>query len=135
MNTPPGWYPDPSGDAPTRYWDGALWTGATAGLAPVIHVPVPIAVATRTSFAQRHPVWTAFGVLWGLIMVAQFPWLGPTLLAVGALTLGFRWLRREARKEARHEAGLRADAELQNQLHLQGDLRGVYGDFPPPRID
>ena len=23
---PPGWYPDPSGLQPARYWDGAAWT-------------------------------------------------------------------------------------------------------------
>jgi len=27
---PAGWYPDPSGQAPQRYWDGAAWTGHTA---------------------------------------------------------------------------------------------------------
>ena len=29
-DTPAGWYPDPSGQAPQRYWDGAAWTGHTA---------------------------------------------------------------------------------------------------------
>ena len=24
---PPGWYPDPSGQFPTRWWDGRSWTG------------------------------------------------------------------------------------------------------------
>lgn len=26
---PAGWYPDPHGQATTRYWDGATWTGHT----------------------------------------------------------------------------------------------------------
>ena len=29
--TPAGWYPDPWGAAPQRYWDGGQWTGYTAG--------------------------------------------------------------------------------------------------------
>ncbi|NMD25613.1 MAG: DUF2510 domain-containing protein, partial [Actinobacteria bacterium] len=32
---PAGWYPDPSGRAPFRYWDGARWTEHTdQGTAP-----------------------------------------------------------------------------------------------------
>jgi hypothetical protein len=28
---PPGWYPDPRGTQPTRYWDGTAWTDEIAG--------------------------------------------------------------------------------------------------------
>jgi len=28
--TPPGWYPDPQGEARLRYWDGSGWTGQTS---------------------------------------------------------------------------------------------------------
>lgn len=27
---PPGWYPDPQGEARLRYWDGRAWTGQTS---------------------------------------------------------------------------------------------------------
>ncbi len=31
---PPGWYPDPRGTQPTRYWDGAAWTEQVAESVP-----------------------------------------------------------------------------------------------------
>lgn len=33
--TPPGWYPDPSGTAGQRYWDGTAWTYWTDGRDPL----------------------------------------------------------------------------------------------------
>ncbi|MHA7651760.1 DUF2510 domain-containing protein [Mycobacterium sp. ML4] len=32
--TPPGWYPDPSGQPGRRYWDGTAWTNFTHPPAP-----------------------------------------------------------------------------------------------------
>jgi hypothetical protein len=35
LAVPPGWHPDPWGQAPLRYWDGSTWTGYThVGTAP-----------------------------------------------------------------------------------------------------
>lgn len=31
MSQPPGWYPDPYGHAPLRWWDGQAWTGHVQG--------------------------------------------------------------------------------------------------------
>lgn len=31
MNTPAGWYPDPSDPSAQRYWDGSQWTAQTRG--------------------------------------------------------------------------------------------------------
>ena len=46
QNPPPGWDPDPSGQAPFRYWDGGTWTehtnnGAPAPVQAVQYAPQP----------------------------------------------------------------------------------------------
>jgi hypothetical protein len=35
---PPGWYPDPGGAAPLRWWDGQAWTSATSAGMPTAPV-------------------------------------------------------------------------------------------------
>jgi hypothetical protein len=55
---------------------------------------------------------------------------------IGALCLAvaLRWRHRRAeRSEARRGrlAGLAARADEQNRLFMQGDERGIYGEFPP----
>jgi hypothetical protein len=52
---PAGWYPDPSGGAGQRYWDGTEWTAATSpsvsavdtanAVAPPTHAPLPASPA------------------------------------------------------------------------------------------
>ena len=49
--TPPGWYPDPSGQHGTRWWDGAQWTAHVGP--PTARIPrprVPDEVSTDTVF-------------------------------------------------------------------------------------
>ena len=53
---PAGWYPDPSGRAPFRYWDGARWTEHTdQGTAPsppvAPFVPAPPQPAAPLAYA------------------------------------------------------------------------------------
>ena len=38
-NTPPGWYPDPSGMSGQRYFDGTDWTAHRAAGQPVLPQP------------------------------------------------------------------------------------------------
>ncbi len=38
QSPPPGWYPDPWGTSPRRYWDGAAWTGYTDSASPYASV-------------------------------------------------------------------------------------------------
>ncbi|WP_292830986.1 DUF2510 domain-containing protein [Microbacterium sp.] len=63
MSTPAGWYPDPSGAAGTRWWDGAQWTPHTIVPAvPRAKVDVPtdtvwIWLATAASVAPFFSVF------------------------------------------------------------------------------
>jgi hypothetical protein len=53
---PAGWYPDPSGRAPFRYWDGARWTEHTdQGTAPSPSPSSPTASPTGSSPVPPPP--------------------------------------------------------------------------------
>ena len=125
MDAPEGWYPDP-GALQQRYWDGQQWTGAIAAPTTVLTVPVliPVAPAPRQDWAQRHPVWTTLIVFWLACMVWSWTWLAPTLAAIAGIAWVLRWDR--ARR-----ARLTAEADQQNDLILDGDPRGIYGNYPP----
>ncbi|MGH1524512.1 DUF2510 domain-containing protein [Leifsonia sp. L25] len=42
----PGWYPDPFGEAPLRWWDGTKWVAAVSGHAPGLPTAPPVRYAT-----------------------------------------------------------------------------------------
>ena len=127
-----GWYPDPAGQAPQRYWDGVQWSGAVAGYPPYPPaVGFPLA-AQRRSFVERHPIWTAIAGLWIVLATpVTLQWLIPAAIVAVAMGFGFGAVRKAAREDARTVAVLAADAELQHRLHLRGDIRGIYGHYPP----
>lgn len=77
MSTPAGWYPDPSGVAGTRWWDGAQWTShaqppayPAGGYAAVPAPPAKVEVPTSTVWvwlaiaASALPYFTIFLMDW-----------------------------------------------------------------------
>jgi hypothetical protein len=51
---PPGWYADPSGAAPLRWWDGTAWTADTATTPPP-----PTAAGAVAPAAAGHPPYAS----------------------------------------------------------------------------
>jgi TM2 domain-containing membrane protein YozV len=81
------WYPDPSGGAGQRYWDGTQWTGHVRAPAPAF-AGVPI----QRSVSAKSPI---------LAIVLSILWLGAghfyagrtdTLPIVFAVVNGFLWV-------------------------------------------
>jgi len=65
----PGWYPDPSGEHASRYWDGSVWTDRTSD-APS---PAPAAPqATVESQKPRSSVGAGFGGCLGVLLAILF---------------------------------------------------------------
>lgn len=121
-DTPPaGWYPDPTGAAQQRFWDGQQWAEALA--APTV-ITVPVYAPPPKDWAQRHPAWTTLIVFWIACMIWQWEWLVPVIAIAAATVFTVRWIQRR-------NARLAADADLQDRLLAQGDERGMYGDYPP----
>ncbi|MGH9020334.1 MAG: DUF2510 domain-containing protein, partial [Acidimicrobiales bacterium] len=93
--TPPGWYPDPSGEPRWRVWNGLDWSDVTRDYAggDVDATPWPVALAVHR--VARYGVAGVFAGL-GLAVSVGAHWPGsahplnavvaPTLLAV-ALTM------------------------------------------------
>ncbi|MEX7470612.1 DUF2510 domain-containing protein [Mycobacterium adipatum] len=124
-HAPEGWYPDPTGTAQQRFWDGEQWTQAIA--APTV-ITVAVPAPPAKDWAQRHPAWTTLIVFWIACMIWQWEWLVPVIAIVAAIVWTARWIdRRNAR--------LAAEADRQNRLYVEGDARGMYGDYPPAAPD
>jgi hypothetical protein len=94
--TPPGWYADPSGAAPLRWWDGTQWTAhvsqptapadpaaAAASVAAAPAAPVqyaPAGPAPRPHLDPATPVgtvWIWLVVLLPLLSIALVPFIHP----------------------------------------------------------
>jgi hypothetical protein len=62
--TPPGWYPDPSGQHGTRWWDGGQWTQ---------HVDGPTAQTGRPRIPDHVPTDTVFVWILALLPLIALP--------------------------------------------------------------
>jgi uncharacterized protein len=65
---PPGWYEDPWGVQPWRWWDGAQWTGYAGASWPGAATGTP----SRSWFPRRNPRDTEGGLRGGGIAIAGF---------------------------------------------------------------
>ena len=83
---------------------------------------------TNLPFWRRHPMVAAAGLLCGGWLLADGWYLTVAFVAGIALTIT---LRRRYRARAIRRAGLRARADFEHRLALFGDVRGIYGRFPP----
>lgn len=82
----------------------------------------------RRPFWQRHPLMASAGIA----LTAWLLWQGAHLLVAVALLAWFSLIvRSRIRAKARRDAGLRARADYEHRLNLSGDLRGIYGRYPP----
>lgn len=122
-----GWYPDPTRAAVYRFWDGQQWTADVAAVTATPVAAVPVVIAPRRDWFQRHPAWTTLIVFWAACMIWQWEWLVPVAAIVAAVVVAWRW-------ERRRRARLAADADRQNAWALAGDQRGVFGNFLPSEV-
>lgn len=66
--TPPGWYPDPSGRRGTRWWSGTMWTDDLGPLPSQIPRPqLPDDVPTNTPWIWLIAVLPVLGLLSGFV--------------------------------------------------------------------
>ena len=105
-----GWYPDPTGAAAYRFWDGRQWTAALA--APMV---VPIGAPPEPKdWCQRHPAWTTLIAFWVACMVWQWAWLAPLLAVFSEQRLH----RLQAGPYASRSQAQAAAQRLRDQLQL-----------------
>jgi peptidoglycan/LPS O-acetylase OafA/YrhL len=84
QQTPPGWYPDPSGNGGQRYWDGSQWTdnfsgAATPGFPGTPAAPVApaayVAPATRAPAGPLPTLWWGVPAAFALLLLGAIgPW-------------------------------------------------------------
>jgi phosphate/sulfate permease len=72
--TPPGWYPDPWQQSPTRWWDGTEWSGHVGSMPVMGHGVVGVNPADRDPEKLRKVVrWTQWALFANVVFAITFP--------------------------------------------------------------
>ncbi|MGW6376207.1 hypothetical protein ACWFRB_09110 [Rhodococcus sp. NPDC055112] len=85
----------------------------------------------RPSFAARHPIWTTFGGLAAIGLVAK---IWPLLVLAGVAWVGWKLWKRHLGAVERQRAVdvlVAARADYEHQEYLAGNRVGIYGQYPP----
>ncbi|WP_457181123.1 DUF2510 domain-containing protein [Mycobacteroides abscessus] len=129
------WYPDPTGLPQWRWFDSQQWTTHTAPMPPAPSSPVQqviVLLAAPRSFIARHPFLVGIAAFFVLgIFPGIFPILWWAFLALVAYKVA-KFIARKANAYNASQQAIAARADLQNAQVLNGDIRGIYGQYPPP---
>lgn len=88
----------------------------------------------RRAFASRHPIWTTFGALLAIGLIAKiWPLLVLAGIGWGGLKLWQRHLGAVEQRRAQ-EALVAARADYEHQEYLAGNRVGLYGQYPPSKV-
>ncbi|MEY9852822.1 heme exporter protein D [Leifsonia sp. EB41] len=80
----PGWYPDPFGEAPLRWWDGTKWEAAVSGNGPALAAAPPVRYALeRRPLPPETPVYTPW--VW-LVVLLPLASTVVSLATIGSVT-------------------------------------------------
>jgi hypothetical protein len=106
QQTPPGWYPDPSGSGQQRYWDGNQWTDN--------YSPASGGAPAASAAALPSLWWGAPAAVALLVLGAIGPWATVDIAAFG-------------QSASASEGGLESDGVITLVLGLiDGGLLGVW---------
>ncbi|MGE6851079.1 hypothetical protein ACQKGB_29130 [Bacillus tropicus] len=87
------------------------------------------------SFASRHPILTMIGALIVLGLIVEYWMVIVGALILAAVVYGVsRWWEQEQHRrllQKNEDAAIASRADYEHHLYMNGDPKGLYGQFPP----